>query len=271
MAVSALPPPRRTDEAYVEPYDDEPEDSASKMSFLEHLDELRKRLIVSVSAIAGGFFVCLFFIDRIFAFIMVPLQQALPKGGKFIYTEPTEAFMIQIKGAALVGLIVAAPVVLWQLWLFIAPGLYANEKRFAIPFVFMTTFFFVGGALFSHFVAFPWSWVFFASFTTDYMDFLPKIGPVFSLYAKMMLAFGVIFQMPTLVFFLARFGLVTARLLIRYFKYAFLVIFIIAAVLSPGTDVVSQLMMAVPMLLLYLVSIIVAWAFGKRKPREAEA
>jgi sec-independent protein translocase protein TatC len=264
MAVSTLPPPPDID-----PYEADSEDATAKMSFLEHLDELRRRLIVSVSAIAAGFLVCLFFIDDIFAFIMVPLQRALPQGGRFIYTEPTEAFMLQIKGAALVGLIVATPVVLWQLWLFIAPGLYANEKRFAIPFVFMTTFFFVGGALFSHFVAFPWSWVFFASFTTDYMDFMPKIGPVFSLYAKMLLAFGVIFQMPTLVFFLARFGIVTARMLVRYFKYALLTIFIIAAVLSPGTDVVSQLMMAVPMLLLYVVSIVVAWVFGKRKPREA--
>lgn len=265
MAVSALPPPSDLeDEAESE------EDSTAKMSFLEHLDELRKRLIISVSAIAAGFLICLFFIDEIFAFIMVPLQQALPKGGKFIYTEPTEAFMLQIKGAALVGLVVASPVILHQLWLFISPGLYANEKKFAIPFVFMTTFFFLAGAFFSHFVAFPWSWVFFASFTTGYMDFLPKIGPVFSLYAKMLLAFGLIFQMPTIVLFLARFGIVTARLLIRYFKYAFLAIFIIAAVLSPGTDVVSQLMMAVPMLLLYAVSIAVAWVFGRKKPREAE-
>lgn len=266
MAVSALPPP---DVDSADPYEAEPEDSTAKMSFLEHLDELRKRLIVSVSAIAAGFLVCLFFIDRIFAFIMVPLQRALPNGGKLMYTEPTEAFMVQIKGAALAGLVVAAPVVLWQVWLFISPGLYSNEKKFAIPFVLMTTFFFVAGALFSHYVAFPWSWVFFASFTTDYMDFIPKLGPVFSLYAKMLLAFGLIFQMPTIVLFLARFGIVSARLLIRYFKYAFLGIFVIAAVISPGTDVVSQLMMAVPMLLLYVVSIGVAWIFGRRKPREA--
>ena len=267
MAVASLPPQPAIDPDVPE----EPEDSTAKMSFLEHLDELRTRLVVSVTAIAAGFFVCLFFISDIFAFIMVPLQRVLPHGGKFIYTEPTEAFMLQIKGAALAGLVLATPVVLYQLWLFISPGLYSHEKKFAIPFVFMTTFFFLAGALFSHFVAFPWSWVFFASFTTDYMDFMPKIGPVFSLYAKMLLAFGVIFQMPTLVFFLARFGMVSARFLLRYFKYAFLIIFIIAAVLSPGTDVVSQLMMAVPMLLLYLVSIVVAWIFGRRPPRNGAA
>jgi sec-independent protein translocase protein TatC len=264
MTVASLPSPPAAD-----PYEENDEDSTSKMSFLEHLDELRKRLIVSVAAIAGGFFVCLFFIDKIFAFIMRPLLTVLPRGGHFIYTEPAEMFMLQLKGAALAGLILATPVVLYQLWLFIAPGLYSHEKKFAIPFVFMATFFFVSGVLFSHFIAFPWTWAFFASFSTDYVDFMPKVSPVFSFYAKMLLAFGVIFQMPTLVFFLARFGLVTARLLIRYFKYAVLIIFIVAAVLTPGTDVVSQLMMALPMLLLYVISIGIAWIFGRKKAATA--
>lgn len=263
-SLATIPPPD------IEPdYDESAEESAGKMSFLEHLDELRKRLIISVAGIAAGFLICLFFIADIYAFIMRPLQQVLPHGQKFIYTEPTEAFMIQIKGAALGGLVLAAPVVLWQVWLFIAPGLYAHEKKFAIPFVAMTTFFFVAGALFSHYVAFPLAWVFFASFSTDYMDFTPKIAPVFSLYAKMLLAFGVVFQMPTVVFFLARLGVITARFLVRNFKYALLIIFIIAAVLSPGTDVVSQVMMAGPMLLLYVISIGIAWIFGRRKPSTA--
>jgi sec-independent protein translocase protein TatC len=260
-SLATLPPPD------LEPdEEDAAEDSAGKMSFLEHLDELRKRLIISVAGVAVGFFICLFFISDIYAFIMRPLQQVLPDGQKFIYTEPTEAFMIQLKGAALCGLVLAAPVVLSQVWLFIAPGLYAHEKKFAIPFVFMTTFFFVAGALFSHSVAFPWAWKFFASFSTDYMDFAPKIAPVFSLYAKMLLAFGVVFQMPTVVFFLARLGVITARFLVRNFKYALLIIFIIAAVLSPGTDVVSQVMMAGPMLLLYVISIGIAWVFARREP-----
>jgi sec-independent protein translocase protein TatC len=260
MAVASLPSPPATD-----PYEENGEDSTAKMSFLEHLDELRKRLIVSVAAIAGGFFICIFFIDKIFAFIMRPLLTVLPRGGHFIYTEPAEMFMIQLKGAALAGLVLATPVVLYQLWLFIAPGLYSHEKKFAIPFVFMATFFFVAGVLFSHFIAFPWTWAFFASFSTDYVDFMPKVSPVFGFYAKMLLAFGVIFQMPTLVFFLARFGLITAGFLVRYFKYAFLIIFIVAAVLTPGTDVVSQLMMALPMLLLYIISIGIAWLFGRKK------
>lgn len=264
MSVASLPSPPATD-----PYEEPEEDSTSKMSFLEHLDELRKRLIASLIAVAGGFFVCIFFIDKIFAFIMRPLLIVLPRGGHFIYTEPAEMFMLQLKGAALAGLVLATPVVLYQVWLFIAPGLYPHEKKFALPFVFMATFFFVAGVLFSHFVAFPWTWAFFASFSTDYVDFMPKVSPVFGFYAKMLIGFGLIFQMPTVVFFLARFGLVTARFLIRYFKYAVLIIFIIAAVLTPGTDVVSQLMMAVPMLLLYGISIFIAWLFGKKKARSA--
>ncbi|HSL22935.1 MAG TPA: twin-arginine translocase subunit TatC [Vicinamibacterales bacterium] len=267
MAVSALPPPVLDPEEEAEPE----EDATGKMSFLEHLDELRKRLITSVASIAVGFLVCLFFINQIFAFIMRPLQLVLPHGGKFIYTEPTEMFMLQMKGAALAGLVLAAPMVLYQLWLFIAPGLYSHEKKFAIPFVLLTSFFFMAGVAFSHFIAFPWAWVFFASFTTDYVDFMPKVAPVFSLYAKMLLAFGLIFQLPTIVLFLSRFGMITPRFLLRNFKYAFLAIFVIAAVLSPGTDIVSQLMMAVPMLLLYIISIAVAWLFRPRARREAES
>jgi sec-independent protein translocase protein TatC len=243
---------------------DEEEANGARMSFLEHLEELRHRLIVAAAAIFVGFLVAFAFIGRIFAFIMRPLQEVLPAGGKLIYTEPAEAFLLYMKVAALVGLLLAMPVVLWQLWRFIAPGLYANEKRFAIPFVLFSTFFFLAGALFSHYVVFPWAWRFFAGFSTDYMQFTPKIGPVFSLYVRMMLAMGVVFEMPTLVLFLARVGVVTPRFLIRHTKYAVLAIFVIAAVMTPGPDVVSQMLMAAPMFGLYLFSILVAWIFQKR-------
>jgi sec-independent protein translocase protein TatC len=248
---------------------DELDDSAgAKMSFLEHLDELRKRLMVSVAALTAGFLIAFTFINQIFDFIMKPLQAAL-HGGKLIYTEPTEAFMLYMKMAALAGLVMAAPVIIWQVWLFVAPGLYSHEKRYAIPFVLFATFFFVLGALFSHYMVFPWAWAFFASFSDgkDYMQFTPKIEPAFALYAKMLLSFGLVFQMPTVVFFLARMGLVTARFMIRHTKYAILIIFIVAAVLTPGTDVVSQALMAAPMLVLYIISIFIAWIFAP-KPRE---
>jgi len=245
------------------------ENGAGKMSFLDHLDELRKRLVVSAFAVLAGFLIALAFITRIFDFIMRPLQQMLPAGSKLIYTEPTEAFMLQLKLAALAGIIVAAPIIMWQLWLFVAPGLYVHEKRLAIPFILMSTVFFVMGAAFSHYVVFPWAWVFLASFTTDYMMFAPKIDAVFSLYAQMLLGTGVIFEMPTVVFFMARMGLITAGFLLRKFKYAVLIIFIVAAVITPTGDMVTQTLMAAPMIVLYLISIIIAWVFKKRTPTEA--
>lgn len=241
------------------------DDLGGKMSFLEHLDELRRRLIICASSLLVGFVVGLIFIDRIFAFIMKPLQAVLPNGGKLIYTEPTEAFMLYMKIAALVGLFLAAPVILHQLWLFVAPGLYAHEKRLAIPFVLFSTVFFILGAAFSHYIVFPWAWQFFAQFTTDYMQFTPRIAPTFSLYVRMLLGLGAVFEMPTLVLFLARVGVVTPRLLWRNFKYAILIIFIIAAIITPDPNPVSQILVAGPMVALYVFSIGVAWIFGRRR------
>ena len=175
----------------------ESEDGGGKMSFLEHLDELRQRLIVSIIAVVVGFLIAFLFIDHIFAFVMRPLQEILPSGGRLIYTEATEAFMLQLKMAALAGVVLAAPVIMWQLWLFIAPGLYSREKRFALPFVLFSSVFFVGGVAFSHYVVFPAAWKFFASFNNDYLEFMPKVSEAFGLYAYMLLAFGINFQMPS--------------------------------------------------------------------------
>ena len=248
--------------------DAEPLDDDARMSFLEHLDELRKRLIASVYALVAGCVIAFFFVGRIQAFIFVPLQQALGGEEKFIFTKGFEPFMLMMKCGALAGLLLAAPFIIWQMWLFIAPGLYAHEKRFAIPFVLFASVFFFLGAGFSHYVAFPWTWAFFKSWENEYMRFLPNIEDAFSIYVKMVLAFGLIFQMPTVVFFLARMGVVTAGFLARNTKYAVLIIFIIAAVISPGTDIVSQALMAGPMLGLYGFSILVAWIFAKKKTPE---
>ena len=252
--------------------DEDPEsfdDSGSKMSFLEHLDELRKRLIYIVYSLIAGCAVAYIFITRIFDFIMKPMQQVLPPGSYLQYTSGAEPFMLYIKIGFLTGIFIASPLILWQVWQFIAPGLYTHEKKFAIPFVVLSTVFFVTGGLFAHYVAFPVTWVFFNSFSTDYMKFVPKIDEAFSLYTKMILGFGAVFEMPTLVFFLARMGVVTGQFLLKYFKYAFLIIFIVAAVISPGTDMMSQIVMAVPMLGLYVISIAIAFIFQKRKPATA--
>ena len=255
MASVPVPDPVPQDDPSL---DDEFDETGGKMSFLEHLDELRKRLIVSVLSLLVGFLVAFALISPIFEFIMRPLQEILPNNGRLVYTEPAEAFFLYIKIAALAGLIFAVPVILYQLWRFVAPGLYAREKTFAIPF-------FIGGALFSHSLLFPWAWRFFAGFTTDFMGFFPRIQPAFSLYVKLMLACGVVFQMPTMVFFLARVGAVTPGFLIRNTKYAILLIFIFAAVLTPTGDPVTLTMMAAPMIVLYGFSILIAWVFRRRK------
>ena len=263
---SASPGPRDDDPRFEPPDADELDSSGAKMSFLEHLDELRTRLLRSIIAVAIGCVVSFVFLDEVFDFVTLPMREMLPPGSALITTEPSEYFILYLKVGMLMGLFVATPYVMWQLWLFIAPGLYAHEKRFAIPFVVMSTFFFGVGAAFSHYVAFPWTWNFFLDFTADYVQPMLRLGPAFSLYVKMLLGFAVIFQMPTVVFFLARMGLVTARMLVRHFKYAVLAIFILAAVLSPGGDIPSQLLMAGPMLILYGISIVIAWGCGRRRP-----
>lgn len=236
-----------------------------RMSFLDHLDELRKRLTHAVVALLVGFLAAFAFAARAQEFVMAPLLATLPPGGEFVFTEPTEAFFLQLKIAAILGLLISSPYVMFQVWLFIAPGLYANEKRFAIPFVLGTTLLFAAGAAFSHYVVFPAAFSFFGSFSTGQVRFLPRIAPVFGMYAWLLLAMGAIFQMPMLVMVLARMGLVTARFLARNVKYAILIIFVVAAVATPSPDPVSQVVVAAPMIVLYGLSIGVAWLFQKRR------
>ena len=240
-------------------------DGAGKMSFLDHLDELRNRLVVSISSLLVGVLICFGFIGPIFDFIMEPLTDVLPEGGTLVYTEPAAAFLLNIKMAALAGLLLATPVLMSQLWLFVAPGLYAHEKKFAYPFVGLASGFFIGGALFAHYILFPIAWGFFAGFSSDYMAFMPRVQPAFTLYVRLVLACGVVFQLPTIVLFLARMGVATPGFLIKNFKYAILIIFIFAAVLTPTGDPVTLSMMAAPMIVLYILSIGIAWLFGKRK------
>jgi sec-independent protein translocase protein TatC len=264
--------------------DDFDEDGlAGKMSFLEHLDELRKRIIWSVVSIGVGFLIAIFFIDGhqwtlrgrdvyvpgMLEFIMKPMQQMLPAGQKLIYTEPGEAFFLQIKIALIAGLLIASPLVFLQLWLFIAPGLYSHEKKYAIPFIAMSTFFFASGAVFSHYVVFPIVWRFFVSFDNDFISFAPRVEPAFSMYLRLVLALGITFQLPTVVLFLARMGMITPRFMIRHFKFAILLIVIAAAVLSPDGGGVGMVAMGGPVVLLYIFSIGLAWAFGKKRQVDA--
>ncbi|PWT80648.1 MAG: twin-arginine translocase subunit TatC [Blastocatellia bacterium] len=232
------------------------------MSFLEHLDELRRRIIYSLLGIAVGVLVGFLFINAVVDFLLAPTRRLLPEGSRMIYTQPGEAFSLYVQVALIAGVVIAAPVVMYQVWLFIAPGLYANEKKLAIPFVLMSTIGFITGALFNHYIVFPWMMTFFASFNTPDLVFMPKLEDVFSLYTKMLLGMGVVFQMPTVVFFLAKMKLVTWRFLARNFKYAVLIIFIAAAVITPSGDMVTQTIFAAPMLGLYVLGILIAWIVG---------
>jgi sec-independent protein translocase protein TatC len=255
-----------------DPDDDDPDaeldpqdDDSGRMSFLEHLDELRKRIVWSLVSVFIGFGVAIFFVNDLFEFIMRPMQLMLPAGQTLIYTEPSEAFFLQIKIALIAGLLLASPLVFTQVWLFIAPGLYSHEKKLAIPFVVMSTFFFAAGAAFAHFVVFPIVWQFFLGFTTPFLTFTPRVEPAFSMYLRLILAMGITFELPTLVLFLARMGMASPRFMIKNFKYAVLVIILVAAVLSPDGSGVGLVAMGGPVLVLYVFSIGLAWAFGKKR------
>jgi sec-independent protein translocase protein TatC len=249
--------------------DDEPADSG-KMSFLEHLDELRKRIVRSCLAIAVGILVTFAFIQPIFDFILAPTRRALPPGVKLIYTQPGEAFSLYITVAMIAGVVVASPYIMYQVWMFIAPGLYSNEKRMAVPFVLFTTIGFVAGAAFNHFIAFPFMMAFFGSFNNADLAFMPRLEDTFGLYSKMLVGMGIVFQMPAVVFFLAKMKLISARFLARHFKYAFLIIFIIAAVITPTGDMMTQTIFAAPMVALYVISIAIAWVVGPKRRSDSQ-
>lgn len=268
MALVPFPGPQSA--AVISTQEDD-ESAGARMSFLDHLDELRRRIVNACIAIGVGVAATFYWIDAIFNFILAPTRAALPEGVKLVYTQPGEAFSLYITIALIAGAVVASPFIMLQVWLFIAPGLYSNEKRMAIPFVLLTTIGFLAGAAFNHYVAFKYLMVFFGSFNTPDLAFMPKLDDVFGLYSKMLLGMGVVFQMPAVVYFLARMGLVTARFLIDHIKYAILIIFIVAAIVTPSPDMMTQVIFAAPMLGLYLLSILIAWAVKPKRTTEPGA
>ena len=232
------------------------------VSVLERLDDFRRRVVRSAIAVAIGVLVGFAFIGQVVDVLLAPTRRALPAGTRLIYTQPGEAFGLYVQIALIVGVVVAMPYIMYQLWQLIAPLTPPAARRFAIPFVLFTTLGFVLGAVFNHVITFPYMMAFFASFNTPDLLFMPKLEHVFDLYTKMLLGMGAVFQMPTVVFFLAKARLVTARFLWRSFRYALLLIFIAAAVLTPTGDMVTQTIFAAPMVALYLLSILIAWIVG---------
>lgn len=254
--------------------DDQPEDQAGEkapgeMTLIEHLQELRVRLVRSFIAIFVGFLACYAFAEDIFDILMEPMVRVL-HNSNFIYTYPPEAFFTYLKVSFVAGFFLVSPYIFYQIWLFVTPGLYESERKWLVPIAIFTAIFFTAGALFGYFIVFPFGFEFFASYSTDKIVFTPKLDEYLSFSLKLLFAFGLVFEMPLIILFLSRLGLVTAKGLRKVRKYAILVIFIVAAILTPP-DVFTQCLMAGPMILLYEIGILVAQVFGKEKKKPAVA
>ncbi|MDO8447012.1 MAG: twin-arginine translocase subunit TatC [Deltaproteobacteria bacterium] len=235
-----------------------------KLSFTAHLTELRTRLIRSFIAVAVGFLVSYAFVENIFEFLMRPMLQAMPPGSPLVFTSLTEGFFTYFKLALTSGICLASPVILYQLWRFIAPGLLEHEKRYALPFALSVTAFFIAGAAFCYYAVFPSIFKFLMSFSSDIVRPMPSIKEYLSFSSKLLLTFGLIFEYPPLVFFLAKVGILKGSWLVRQRKYAIVLIFVISAVITPP-DVVSQILMALPMMVLYELGIVIAKVVGKKE------
>ena len=236
------------------------------MPLTAHLEELRTRMIRILVVLGIGFVACYAFKDDLFAIITHPLRGALPANSFMIYTNLPEAFFIHMKIAFFASLFLTAPFTLYQIWKFISPGLFPEEKHYVVPFVVTASLLFIAGILFGYFIVLPPAFAFFMTFSSDMLKPMISFREYISLLLKFLLAFGISFELPVFLFFLAKIGLVNAKMLSRYRRYAILAIFVAAAILTPTPDVVTQTLMALPMMLLYEIGIIAARFAGKKKP-----
>jgi sec-independent protein translocase protein TatC len=236
-----------------------------KVPLTTHLQELRKRLILSFIGVGVGFAICYAFAESIFDILAAPLLKAMPKGGSLIFTSVAEAFFTYMKVAFIAGLILASPFVLYQIWAFVAPGLYRHEKKYVIPFVLAGSFFFAIGIFFGYSVAIPIGFKFLLGYATDFVKPMPSMKEYLSFSLKFLLAFGIVFEFPVVLVLLARIGVVNSKMLAKQRKYAILLIFIFAAILTPP-DIISQVILALPLIGLYELSIVLSRIFGKKSP-----
>lgn len=234
-----------------------------------HIADLRKRLIISSATFFVAFFVCFSVYEPILNWMMLPVEAVLPAGSKMVAIEVQETFFTAIKVAFFSGFLLSLPIILWQLWLFIAPGLYDNEKKLVIPFVAGATIMFLIGAAFAYYVVVPFGFEFLINFGSTVVSVMPSIGKYVSFFTKLLFGFGLAFELPVFTFFLAIIGLVTDRTLKDFFKYAVVLIFIVSALLTPP-DVITQFLMAGPLILLYGVSIYIAKIFNPASDDEFE-
>ena len=243
----------------------------NKMPLTSHLEELRKRVMRSLIAAFIAFGICYNFKEWLFEILTRPLVEALPKNSYMIYTSLPEAFFNYLKISFFAGIVISSPYILYQIWKFISPGLYQSEKKYIAPFVLSSTVLFVGGVLFGYFLALPPAFKFFLEFSTDFLKPMLTLREYLSLALKLLLAFGIVFEIPVFIFFLAKIGIVNSRLLAQKRKYAILLIFIVAAFLTPTPDAFTQTLMAIPMMILYEIGIFVAkWGEKKKLKKEKE-
>lgn len=234
-----------------------------------HLAELRKRLSVSLASILVMFLICFSFWQPLLEWMIAPLKAVLPDGSSVIFTGVQEPFFTAMKVAFFTGFIMSLPVIFWQFWLFVAPGLYDNEKRLVIPFVSAATLMFLMGAAFCYYVVVPLAFGFLIAFGSALFTALPSIGEYVGFFTKILFGFGISFEMPVVIFFFAKLGLVDDKMLKDFFRYAIVIIFTIAAILTPP-DILSQFLMAAPLTILYGISILVAKAVNPYVPPEVD-
>ena len=241
-----------------------------KLPLTAHLQELRKRLILSFIVVGIGFILCYAVKETIFDILAFPLLKVMPAGGSLIFTSVAEAFFTYMKIAFIAGLILVSPFILYQIWAFVAPGLYQKEKRYVVPFVLGGSLFFAMGVLFGYFVAIPIGFKFLLGFATDLIKPMPSMKEYLSFSIKFLLAFGIVFEFPVVLVSLAKIGVIDAKMLGRQRKYAILLIFIFAAVMTPP-DLISQVLMALPLMALYELSILLSKLFGKKEKEVSSA
>lgn len=246
-------------------------DQEKRSPFTEHLGELRDRLIHAFIAVGVGFVVAYFFKEQLFDILTAPLVTAMAKSGnaKLIFTGLPEAFFTYLKVALLAGIILATPVLFYEFWMFVSPGLYREEKKYMLPIIILSLIFFIAGASFGYFIVFPYGFQFFLGFTTETIQAMPSMKEYLSFASKMLLAFGFVFELPLVLTFLSRMGLVTPAFLKKNRKYALLLFFVGAAMITPP-DVVTQIMMAMPLIILYEVGILGASAFSRKSSVQEE-
>jgi len=257
--------------AGVSPQGDEKE-SMTAMGFLEHLEELRRRIFYSLIAVTIGFFACWAYVEKIYDVVQAPIMMALKNNGlaqKLVYLNPTDGFNLYLKTAFVAGLFVTSPFVLYQVWAFIAPGLYRREKRYVVPFIISTVLLFCSGGIFGYKIVFPAALDFLISYSKQFQPMI-TISEYTNLFLAIIVGMGLIFEMPILIFFLALMGITSAGFMWRNFRYAILIIFIIAAIVTPSPDIMSMCIFAAPMVGLYAASIGIAWLVHPKQRRARE-